>query len=267
MAHIVGAEKGGPRGGGPETAEERRAFDNLVLMCATHGREVDSPETGEKFFPIEKMRALKAAHETKVSEAVMAAVEEELTGVRTATGLLDISLRPSNGASTAAGLAESMMFTDDRSRKSLLAALEEARSCLERLSQPALDMLAQFLAVWLVTSRDDKTRKYDFGDPGDASVRLPIATIENRVKHGMDQTFGETTQELTTHGLLSLDIDDYDQDYVVKDPWNLMMENFWVCTASFLYEAFGVEVQDWLRTLDFTIFDRLAPADSGVPWR
>ena len=267
VAHIVGAEKDGPRGGGPETAEERRAVGNLVLMCATHGREVDAPETGEQFYPIEKLRAMKVAHETKVSEAVTNAINEELTGVRTATGLLDIGYRESDAAATAEGLGESMMFDDEASLQSLAAALEEARSCLERLSQPALDTLAQLLGVWVVVSRNDKTRTYDFGDPGESSVRLPVSTVENRVKNGMDQSFAESSHELTAHGLLALDMDEFDQDYLIKDPWNLAMENFWICSAAFLYEAHGVEIQDWLKTLDFTIFDRKAPTSRNVPWR
>jgi hypothetical protein len=236
-------------------------------MCATHGRDVDAPETGEKFFPIDRLRAMKAAHEAKISDAIAHAIQEELSGVRTAEGLLDTSLRAANAATTAQGLAESMMFTDEASKNELLVDLEEARSCLQRLSQPALDTLSQLLGVWLLCSRDDKAQVYDFGDPGGPNPRLPMSTVDNRVRRGAEESFEAATHELTAHGLFSTDVDEYDQDYVLHEPWNLFMSNFWICAASFLYEGHGVEIHDWVRTLDFTIFDRPAPSDRDVPWR
>lgn len=267
VAHIIGAEKDGPRGADSASAEERRSFDNLLLMCATHGRDVDAPETGEKFFPIDKLRTMKAAHETKISDAVARAIEDELSGVRTGEGLLDTSLRASNAATTAQGLAESMMFADEKSKKELLKALEEARSRLQRLSQPALDALSQILGIWLLRSQDHKRQTYEFGDPGGPHPRLPISTLDNRLKRGVDQSFDSAKHELMAHGLFSVDADEYDQDYVLHEPWALLSFKFWICAASFLYEGHAVEIQEWIKTLDFTIFDREAPAGRDVPWR
>jgi hypothetical protein len=41
--------------------------------------------------------------------------------------------------------------------------------------------------------------------------------------------------------------------------------NFWRSAAGFLYAGHGVEIQDWIKGLDFSIFDRIAPADRDVP--
>ncbi|UJH70059.1 hypothetical protein [Ornithinimicrobium sp. INDO-MA30-4] len=43
--------------------------------------------------------------------------------------------------------------------------------------------------------------------------------------------------------------------------------NFWICAAAFLYFGHGVEIQDWVKGLDFTIFDRAAAPERDVPWR
>ncbi len=272
VAHIVGAEKDGPRGSGPETAEERRSFNNLILMCATHGREVDTPDTGEMNFPISRLQAMKAAHETKVSDAVARAIQEDVTGVRTATGVIDTALRKARVATTAEGLAESMLFTADSEMAALLEALSEARSRLQRLSQPALDTLSQLLGVWmLVSRRDDKGQGYEFGDSTASHPTIAFAAVENRVTYGGEDSFSATSDELTSHGLLSIIADEYEHVYVIKGPWPSTVanqqEDFWICAAWFLYEGHGVGIDDWVRTLDFSVFDRAASPERPVPWR
>ncbi len=267
VAHIVGAEKNGPRGAGPVSAEERRAFANLLLMCASHGRDVDAPDTGEKNFTIAKLQQIKAAHETKIADAVLRAINQELTGLRTANDVLDTSLRSANAASTGEGLAESMEFDDDVSIQGLLAALEEARARLQRLSQPALDILSQLLELWEMHCRDDKTLVPDFGESSGRSPRVSISIVENRLTRGSMQSFTSATDELVAQGLLSMDVDEYEQVYALKDPWGMFLNSFWINVAWFLYSGHGVEIHFWVKTLDFTIFDRLAPEDRDVWWR
>src|SRR4051794_12538411 len=55
IAHIVAAEDGGPRGDPKMNPEDRRKADNLMLLCATHGREVDDRQTGESRFPVQAL--------------------------------------------------------------------------------------------------------------------------------------------------------------------------------------------------------------------
>ena len=271
VAHIVGAEKDAPRGSGPESPTERASFENLILMCATHGREVDAPDTGEANFPIDRLRLVKQVHEAKISEAVTAAIEQELTGAQTATGAIDTTLRTSTTAATAEGLLECLGIQPGRTASEIVVGLADARAQLRRLSQPALDLLSQVLELWLQQSRDDTDGSCDFGDPYRSSPQLPCQHVDNRVMRGSQATVGNALGELKTRDLLHVWVDDDERVayYVFGILWNLRSSSysFWPSVAQFLYEGHGVEIQDWVRGLDFSIFDRPAPETRVVPWR
>jgi hypothetical protein len=195
VAHIIGAELDGPRGAGPMQPEERASFDNLVLMCATHGREVDAAETGEKNFPIDKLRIMKETHEAKVSEAIAVAIEQELSGVQTATGTIDTALRSATAAATAEGLRESLGLSEDDAG-AVVVALAEAQAQLQRLSQPALDTLSQLLGLWLLQCRNDQDGSCDFGDAYGTQPSLPYQNVDNRVMRGMQGSVDRAMDEL-----------------------------------------------------------------------
>lgn len=59
MCHICAAESGGERFLESQTNEERRAFENLLLMCHDHHVETNDVSA----FPTERMREIKAEHE------------------------------------------------------------------------------------------------------------------------------------------------------------------------------------------------------------
>ncbi len=274
VAHIVGAEEDGPRGVSPMTAEQRAAVENLILMCATHGREVDAPDTGEANFPVERLRAMKEKHEAKVTEAVTAAIEQDQSGVQTATGAIDTGLRPAKAAATAAGLLESLGLADDaRSAARFVDALDGARADLQRLSQLALDTLSLLLELWLLECRNDSGNIGnigDFGDSSDIGPSLPLQNVENRVIRRA--SFDKGLSELQGRDLIEIwpDEDAGTVDYVFRTLWRLpgqLRYNFWISAAYFLYEGYGVEIQDWIKSLDFSIFDRVAPANRDVSWR
>ncbi len=52
IAHIHAAEKGGSRFCSKMTNEQRRAFDNLMLVCGKHHDIIDYPENAETYIPI-----------------------------------------------------------------------------------------------------------------------------------------------------------------------------------------------------------------------
>lgn len=70
IAHIAAAMPDGPRFDPKMTNEDRRGFDNLMLLCATHHRQVDgsSSEMTKK-----ELKRIKAHHEARFS-----AVEETI---------------------------------------------------------------------------------------------------------------------------------------------------------------------------------------------
>ncbi|WP_433579045.1 hypothetical protein [Nocardia brasiliensis] len=271
VAHIVGAEEDGPRGASPMTAQERAAVGNLILMCATHGRDVDAPDTGEANFSVERLRSMKEKHEAKVTEAVTAAIAQEQAGVQTATGAIDTGLRPAKAAITAAGLLESIGFDDEGdSTPGFVDALNGARADLQRLSQLALDTLSQLLHLWLLECRNDSDHTCNFGDPSDFGPYLPLQNVNNRVVSS--KVFDMGLRELQTRNIVEVvpDEDAGTVDYAFTTLWDPPVRyrhNFWVLAAYFLYQGYGVEIQDWVRGLDFSIFDRLAPETSKVDWR
>jgi hypothetical protein len=68
MCHMVAESEDGPRGQSPLTAEQRDDYDNLILLCRNHHGEIDKqPAT----FPIEQLKAIKAAHEKLVRESLL----------------------------------------------------------------------------------------------------------------------------------------------------------------------------------------------------
>ena len=271
IAHIVGAVPTGPRGANPLSLKERAAVDNLILMCATHGREVDAPDTGEANFPTELLRLMKKAHEAKVTEAVAAAVRQDVTGATAATGAIDTALRAATTASTAAGLAESLALDPAGSSASkLVADLDRIRADLQKLSQHALDVLSELLALWMMHCRQ-QDGTYSFDPPmAHSSPAIPEQNVKNRVKNKAVFTKGET--ELRTREILELsyDEDTHTADYLLNTRLPTAgspVGYFWPAAADFLYEGYGVPIGDWVRGLDFSIFDRPPPADRDVPWR
>lgn len=275
VAHIIGAEKDGPRGDSPMTPQDRASFANLILMCATHGREVDAPDTGEANFPAVMLRIMKETHEAKVTAAVEAAISQDLSGVQTAAGAIDTALRPSKAAVTAEGLLESLLLGNDPSvMAKFVAALETNRTDLQRLSQPALDTLSELLRLWLLDCRDHSDGSYSFGDPSDSGPLLPRQNVENRIMQGGRGAFDRAIGELMSRKLIERWFEEEDRTewYAILSMQQLPTEgsyyyNFWRSTAEFLYSGFGVEIPDWIKGLDFSIFDRVAPADRVVPWR
>ena len=62
MCHIEAAEPGGERFNENQTDEQRRSFNNLLLLCYPHHVETNDVEA----FPVKRMQEMKANHERKV---------------------------------------------------------------------------------------------------------------------------------------------------------------------------------------------------------
>lgn len=61
MAHVIAQSPKGPRGNGIGGDD---SYDNLILLCPTHHREIDKAPEG--LFPESMLFAWKTAHETRV---------------------------------------------------------------------------------------------------------------------------------------------------------------------------------------------------------
>lgn len=62
ICHIEAAEEGGERWNSNSDAEERRSFENLILLCPNHHVETND----EKKFSVEILREIKSNHEAKM---------------------------------------------------------------------------------------------------------------------------------------------------------------------------------------------------------
>lgn len=76
MAHIIAQSATGPRGdgvGGEDT------YENLILLCPTHHRQVDKAPEGR--FPIEMLYEWKDKHERRVASLFTGKIYENLSGL------------------------------------------------------------------------------------------------------------------------------------------------------------------------------------------
>lgn len=260
VAHIVGAEKDGPRGDSDLSAEARRGYDNLILCCAYHGRTIDDPHSGEKSYPVEHLRKMKERHESRVNEAVNQAIEGEKAGAQMAPQALDVSPNPSVHAEHAEPFAAS---TGDTS-KEVVSKLKEIQNELTSLSRPALETLAKLFAVWQLSIKEGDT--FNFGD---RTPELPASRVENRVIGGRRDAFESALDELRGRGLVELHPDEYEGVLYYRFPLSAAHTygSFWASAAFFLYEAHGILLDSWIPGLDFSIFDRDPAASRNVPWR
>ncbi|WP_197415198.1 hypothetical protein [Mycobacterium sp. M26] len=73
IAHIEGALPDSCRFNVSMTNEERRAYDNLLIMCENHHTTIDDPDVGEKIWPVDRLQRLKKDH-----EAIYTSVPDQL---------------------------------------------------------------------------------------------------------------------------------------------------------------------------------------------
>ena len=71
ICHIAAASSNGPRYDSSMTDNERREFDNLILLCDEHHVIIDN-EYNEEIYTVELLKEWKSKHENKISELLMA---------------------------------------------------------------------------------------------------------------------------------------------------------------------------------------------------
>jgi hypothetical protein len=69
ICHIAAASKEGPRYDKSMTDDDRRGFDNLILLCDEHHTIIDNKEN-ETLFPTSLLKSWKSEHEKKIFELI-----------------------------------------------------------------------------------------------------------------------------------------------------------------------------------------------------
>ena len=67
ICHIEAAEKGGQRYNEDSTEDQRRSYDNLILLCHKHHKIIDDDAV---LYPVEKLREMKRAHEIAIAKKI-----------------------------------------------------------------------------------------------------------------------------------------------------------------------------------------------------
>jgi hypothetical protein len=95
LCHICAAEEGGERFDPRQTNEERRGFDNLLLMC--HDHHVFTNDTSE--YPKERMLEIKSNHEQRFARGLASMMETSSVQIVNST----LSLGGEGGKAPGAG--------------------------------------------------------------------------------------------------------------------------------------------------------------------
>lgn len=81
VCHIEAAEAGGERFNAGQTDEQRRQYENLMLLCYPHHIETDDVKT----FPVERLREMKVTHEAtfeknnfKIDESLLYKISQDM---------------------------------------------------------------------------------------------------------------------------------------------------------------------------------------------
>ncbi|MEV4139365.1 hypothetical protein AB0J72_45285 [Dactylosporangium sp. NPDC049742] len=284
VSHIYAAEDGGPRGNKHLSAEERRDFKNLILFCATHGREVDDRKYGEIKFPAEKLLRIKEEHEAKVEEAVVQAIEREQGGPQNTNLMLDLSRRTSESATTGIGLLESFGHSLDsldmaRFQPRLIRELEIAERKLTEMSQVALEVLSGFLELWMREKVSGNEWRFDFPDYTTDRLELDNSLLVTKIRAAGRSRFDNAVSELQAREIVEFVSDEDGASWTVKAIWGYNESsatnrgrydstyNFLLAAAQFLWYAFEIPVYDWVKGLNFGLFDTVAGEEKTVPWR
>ncbi|MCY0970860.1 ABC-three component system protein [Chryseobacterium wangxinyae] len=69
ICHIEAASKDGPRFNESMTEDERRGFDNLILLCDEHHTIIDNKQNAT-IYPVELLKQWKSNHEKKILELI-----------------------------------------------------------------------------------------------------------------------------------------------------------------------------------------------------
>jgi hypothetical protein len=258
VSHIVSAEDGGPRADPNMSPNERRAFQNLVLLCANHGREVDDKKTGETIYPRSRLQKIKSEHEAKFAKVLDAMVLSAHGKPPTSGDFIDANPRPSSAPGSASRFFQHIMV-DDNAELSLQVN-EQLRDCHDRLSHvsdAALGTLSVLIALWEETLKRDGA--IDFDDPSAGSPSIHNSHVTNR---GTDRNQLESAlAELADWDLIFLpDPDDprSEQSFSLNTPWrDPRSDDFttWHSIGKYLQQTEQGRLSDWVKELDFQVFD------------
>lgn len=149
ICHIEAAKTGGERYNAEMTDEERRSFENLLLLCHRHHVVTDNVEK----YPVEKLKEMKAVHERKYSQ-----IEEKMSAT-----IADQSLE---SETTDAVSLIGILGEPDEHRPAEIKMMEKYASRVRELPIET----RKLLSIAVRRAYEQATRERDLRGPGSSTV-------------------------------------------------------------------------------------------------
>jgi hypothetical protein len=252
VAHIVAAERSGPRGESPLTAEERALGDNLILLCSNHAREIDTPQ-GVHRYPEDRLSAIKQEHRGWVSAALDAAAADTVAGLTRATvvdDFLDVPAAPvrHDGASRRSAQHIGVLPDNEQLLPDLQHQLRTACATVEAASPAARGLLG--LMLDLPRSASTSSRRGRPVAPALVVLRVRNQGPDPDVNGAM---FVHACAELVARGLLEVPAEP-DDEYLLLAAWSDGDLTTWDELSEY-FEEQQVQAGGWVRSPDPAVFD------------
>jgi hypothetical protein len=248
VAHIVGAEDNSPRADHSMSPEEKRAFSNLILLCADHGRWIDDPKTGERDFPRAELQQIKRTHEQRFARLVDQMIKSARPKAPSVHDFLDTSI----GESVPGGNCHRFVaYWELRPEETIKAQREfrESQRLLKSLSVAARGTLAALLELWESARRSTGLDDQRWS----TSVTIHGSLVYNRVLH--HRRLRSAIAELEQKRLVEPSDTFADTEYMaIICPWTDELTG-WRMIADYLDRTQNLAVSSWVKTLDYTVFD------------
>jgi hypothetical protein len=184
ICHIEAAKTGGERYRVEMTDEERRSFDNLLLLCHRHHVVTDNVEK----YPVAKLKEMKAVHERKYSQ-----IEEKMSAT-----IADQSLE---SETTDPVSLIGILGEPDEHRP---AEVKRMKKYASRIRELPIET-RRLLSIAVRRAYEQATREQDLGGLGSSTVN-PIEV--QKATHLSNDEMREQIRILDEHRLASVEDDD-----------------------------------------------------------
>ena len=190
ICHVEAAMPGGERFNPNMTNEQRRAFENLILLCRTHHATTNEVTK----YTVEAMKEMKERHEAKFSGLInrMASIidEADVLVINPARNLeaLRVSMGETWEEEDRTGYAEEVAALAERLRKVPQPTREIAAVLVERSEGKHVSVPFDEVRWATGVSQDDLSghakllEKYGFGgfdDDGDGTLRIHLSELKS----------------------------------------------------------------------------------------
>jgi hypothetical protein len=119
ICHIEAASSNGPRYSSSMTDNERKAFDNLILLCDEHHKIIDNPEN-EFQYPVDRLKKWKRDHEEKIRHKILTTNPSLLSEAIRVISAIDFNESAPESSSASFNIEDKIEFNSIKRNKFLI---------------------------------------------------------------------------------------------------------------------------------------------------